>query len=143
MKYLKLFEEFNPYSGKQFVDKLRIYTQASPVVKSISPNVIEDNRISFDVFTNIPGDYSSGNKTFRVTIPVNIVSKAKVETFEDGKKVFTAALEPDGENDINNILYNYIEALGLYDDSSIENLVDSYRDINTVSDIKKIIKQMG
>lgn len=143
MKYVKLFEEFNPYSGKQFADKLKIYTEAAKCVKSVSPYAIEDNLIIFDVYTTVPGDYQSGNKIFKVFIPTNVVSKAYVETYESGKKVFTATLEPKGENDINNILYNYIEALGLYDDSTIENLVDAYRSINSVEDIQNIIKQQG
>ena len=143
MKYVKLFEEFNPYSGKQFADKLKIYAEAAECVKSVSPYTIENNLIVFDVYTNIPGDYKLGNKVFKVCIPTNIVSKAYVETYESGQKVFTTGLEPDHENDINDILYNYIEALELYDDTTIENLVDAYQSIKTVKDIQNIVKQLG
>lgn len=143
MKHLKLFEEFNPYTGKQFADKLKIYAEASIITKSVSPYVFTNNMITFDIYTNIPGDYNTGNKVFKVLIPTNTTSKSYVETYEGGKKVSKNYLQPDKENDINNILMNYVEVCGLYDDSSIENVVDAYKTITSAEDIKKIIKDLG
>lgn len=143
MKHLKLFEEFNPYTGKQFADKLRIYAEASELTKSVSPYKFVENTIIFNIYTDIPGDYNNGNKVFKVSIPTDIVSKSYVDTYEDGKHVLRTSLEPETENDINNILLNYIEVCGLYDDSSIENIVDAYEKISSIEDIKRIIKNMG
>ncbi len=138
MKYIKLFEEFNPYTGKQFVDKLRIYAEASIITKSVSPCTFTNNTISFDINTSIPGDYNKECKMFRVLIPIDTVSKSYVDTYEGSKKVFRTSLEPDSENDINNILLNYIEACQLYDDSFIESVVDAYKTITCPDDIKNI-----
>jgi hypothetical protein len=143
MKHLKLFEEFNPYTGKQFADKLKIYAEASIVTKSVSPYELNGNMIIFDIYTSIPGDYNTGNKIFKVSIPVDTVSKSYVDTYESGKKVLRTSLEPGDENDINNILLNYIEACELYDDSSTENIVDAYKTVTGVEDIKKIIRNLG
>jgi len=143
MKHLKLFEEFNPYTGKQFADKLKIYAEASIVTVSVSPYEFDENKIIFSIYTNIPGDYNAGNKVFKVSIPTNLVSKSYVETYEGGKEVLNTSLEPDGENDINDILLNYIEACELYDDSTTENIVDAYKEIKSPEDIKKIIKDLG
>jgi hypothetical protein len=143
MKHLQLFEEFNPYTGKQFADKLKIYAEASDITKSVSPYTFVGNTITFDIYTNIPGDFDKGEKVFKVSIPTDIVSKSYVDTYEGGKKVLRASLETDSENDINNILMNYIEVCGLYDDSSTEYIVDAYKDITSIEDIKKIIKNMG
>jgi len=155
MKHLKLFEEFNPYhngtqshnfnpyTGKQFADKLKIYAEASEVTKSVSPYEFDENMIIFNIFTNTAGDYNPGDKVFKVSIPVDMVSKSYVDTYESEKHVLRASLEPDTENDINDILLNYIEACGLYDDSTTENVVDAYKTITCVEDIKKIIKDLG
>jgi hypothetical protein len=139
MNHLKLFEEFNPYTGKRFAEKLRLYCLASQVCKRVTPIRQIDKNLIFDMITNTPGDYNSGKKSFEVIIPTDIVSKARILTFENGKKVLDVNLEPDGENDINNILMNFIEAANLYDDSSITAIVDAYSKINSPEDIKKII----
>jgi len=155
MKHLKLFEEFNPYhdgaqtknfnpyTGKQFADKLKIYAEASEVTKSISPYEFDENLIIFNIFTNIVGDYNPGKKVFKVSITVDMVSKSYVDTYESGKHVLRSSLEPDTENDIDDILLNYIEACGLYDDSTTENVVDAYKTVTCADDIKKIIKDLG
>jgi hypothetical protein len=85
----------------------------------------------------------NGFKRFEVIIPTDVVSKARILTFEKDKKVLDVSLEPDGENDINNILMNFIEAANLYDDSSIQAIVDAYSRINSPSDIKRIIQTNG
>lgn len=140
MKHLKLFEEFNPYTGRKFAQKLVIYAKASSIVRNVTPIKETPHDLSFEIHTNVPGDTKMGDKIFKVIIPDNYVDKAYVETYEGGEKVFTASLEPDGENDINDILMNYIEATELYDDSAIEKIVDAYRNIDSPDDIKRLVR---
>lgn len=143
MKHLRLFEEFNALSGRKFGEKLRIYAEASEVVTHVSPISNEKGNLIFSIDTKLPGDYENGNKFFKVIIPVDTVSQAIVETYEGGKKVFTATLEPYDENNIDDILVNFIEATNLYDDSSVQNIVDAYYSIKTPQDIKNIVKKLG
>jgi len=143
MKHLKLFEEFNPYTGMSFAEKLCIYAEASEVATKVTPILKAKNSLSFKIMTSIPGDYNGGHKSFEVVIPTDIVNKAYVITYENDKKVLTTSLEPQNENDINDILMNYIEATQIYDDSSVENIVDAYNQIKSPDDIKNIISQLG
>jgi len=141
MKHVMLFEEFNPYTGKAFAEKLRIYALASEVSKKVSEIRLKDEDFSFEVYTNLPNEAPQGTKSFYVYIPMDKVSTVRVDTYENDKKTFSTNLEPKGENDINNILMNFIESLNLYDDSSIERIVDEYKNIKTPDDIKRILQR--
>lgn len=142
MKYFKLFEEFNPYTGKEFIDKLRLFAQGSSYVNSVSSIMADENVFSFEIDTSIPADFGDerGCKTFKVVVPMNIVDTPYVETYENGKKVLTASLEVKGENQIDLLLLNYLEATQLYNDAPVQDLVDNYKNIKTVKDIQRIIK---
>jgi hypothetical protein len=140
LKYVKLFEEFNRLTGKTFVDKLRIYAEASDAVIKMYPTKNIDGNYVFSIDSNIPAENGDGKKSFLVKVPTDVVSRVSVTTYVGKNEVFSANLEPDGENDITVILKNFIEAAQLYDDNMIESLVDAYNSIHTVSDIHKILK---
>jgi hypothetical protein len=140
MKHFKLFEEFNKLTGKKFIDKLRLYAEASPVSKKVSPIRLTSNDYLFDIVSNIPAENSSGEKTFLIKVPTDIVSKVLVTTYVEGKEVFSQNLEPDGENDIDVILRNFIEAAQLYDDTIIETIIAAHDKVHTVNDIHNLIK---
>jgi len=155
MKYLKLFEDFdqrtekvedpnmNPYTAKELTNKLRIYAEASIQVKHVTPIEKTGGVYIFEVYTNMPDETIHGEKKFVVTIPEGKPNQGTAQTVEGGRIVFTASLEPNTENNITDILTNYIEALNLYDDSSVDQIVNAYREIETPSDIKMIIKTLG
>ena len=136
MIHVKLFEEFNLYSIKKLVDKLRIYAEASDVATSVSSIKDHDSKLSFSIFTNLPGDKFDGNKSFVITVSREGIT---VETFIENKSEIKVSLEPAGENDIHTILINFIEATSLYNDGIIEAIVDAHKNVNTPSDIKKIL----
>lgn len=139
MVHVKLFEEFNSYSAINFAKKLKIYAEASDVVESVSSIEEDSGKLSFSISTNLPGDKFKGRKFFVVVIPMNKTSDVSVETFVDNKSEIKVSLEPKGENDINEILMNFIEACSLYNDAVIEMIVDAYNKINSPADIKKLI----
>jgi hypothetical protein len=143
MKYIKLFEQFNPYNAEQLVNKMRIYAEASIQVKKVTPAKKLDGVYVFEVFSNMPDDTMSGEKKFVITIPGEKPNQGTAQTVEGGKVVFTATLEPSNENDITNILTNYIEALNLYDDATVDQVVNAYKEIISPNDIKKIISALG
>lgn len=145
MKYFKLFEEFNPYSGKQFIDKLHIYAEASPYAKKVTSVMADNNVFYFEIYTNIPADFKDqkGTKDFKVIVPMNIKDVPYVETYENGKKVLYTSLETKGENEIDLLLMNFIEATQLYNDGSVQDIVDAYKNIKKPEDIKQIIKTLG
>jgi hypothetical protein len=143
MQKMILFEEFNPYTGKQFAEKLKIYAEASENTLAVSHIVSKGEYLTFYIHTNLPGDYvNNAKKIFLVIIPVNTVEKSRVKTFEGGKQVLEVNLEPLGENDINLILINFIEATGLFNDTATEFIVDNYKKARTPEDIKKLIKTL-
>ena len=145
MKHFKLFEEFNPYSGSQFIDKLKIYADASPYAKKVTEIRADDGAFSFEIDTNIPAEFGNqkGFKSFKVVVPMNIQDMPYVDTFEDGKKVLHTSLEIKGENQIDLLLMNYIEATQLYNDGSIQDIVDAHKTIKTSQDITRIINTLG
>lgn len=142
MKYIKLFEEFNPYTGKVFAEKMRLYAEASEYVVNVSKITELTDAVSFTISTEIPTDFQpTGKKTFKVIIPTDIENTPYVETYENNKLVLTTSLEAKGENDIELILINFIEATGLFDDTVIQAIVDKHDKIKTVADIKHLIAQ--
>ena len=145
MKYFKLFEEFNPYTGKEFIDKLRIYAEASPYAKNVTEIKANAGSFSFEIETSIPADFGDqkGVKSFKVTVPINITDIPYVDTYENGKLVLHTALEIKGENEIDLLLLNFIEATALYNDGSIQDIVDAYKTIKTSQDITRIINTLG
>lgn len=145
MKHFKLFEEFNPYTGKEFIDKLRIYAEASPYAKKITQIKADAGVFSFEILTSIPAEFGAqkGVKTFRVVVPMNIKDIPYVDTYEDGKKVLHTSLEIKGENEIDLLLMNYIEATQLYNDGSVQDIVDAYKTIKSPQDITRIINTLG
>ncbi len=145
MKYIKLFEQFNPYTGKEFIDKLRIYAEASPYAKKITEIKADNDVFSFEIHTNIPADFGDqkGAKNFCVVVPMNIKDVPYVDTFENGEKVLHTALETKGENEIDLLLMNFIEATQLYDDGSVQDIVDAHKNIKSPQDITRIIKNIG
>lgn len=142
MKYFKLYEEFNQTDGKKFIEKLTIYAKGGRDVKKVSSvKKNEYGEYYFEISTTQPGDFVIGaKKSFRVYVPTNIKNFPYVDTYEAGRRVFNASLEPKGENDPELILINFIEATNLYDDSVTQDLADAYEKITTVEDITKIIK---
>ena len=145
MKYFKLFEEFNPYTGKEFIDKLRIYAEASPYAKKVTEIQADAGVFSFEIDTSIPADFGNekGVKTFKVVVPMNITDVPYVDTYEDGKKVLHTSLEIKGENQIDLLLMNFIEATELYNDGSVQDIVDAYKTIKRPQDITQIINTLG
>jgi hypothetical protein len=140
MTYFKLFEEFNPYTGKEFVEKLKLFAQGSPYAKSVSSVRVDNDVFFFTIETDIPADHNGDEKTFKVVVPMNIKDVPYVETIENGKMTMKASLETKGENQIDLLLMNFIEAAQLYDDGIIDNLIAHYKEIKSVQDIARIIK---
>lgn len=142
----KLYEEFNPYSPTELAEKLRIFALASPAVTSVS-EIKKGGSLVFYIFTNLPPDsQTSGTKTYKVVIPRGSLENSRVTTLEgpkdNQKEDFRTSIEIVGENDIQVILLNFLEATDLYDDNVIEDLVDSAEEIENTEDIKKIISTL-
>ena len=140
----KLFEEFNPYTGAELARKLRIYAEASESTTGVSEISEVGKDFVFDIFTNLPPDsQTTGTKTYRVKIPYSQIEKARVITMEgpkgDQKVTFNTSIEINGENDLEVILLNFLEATNLYDDNVIQDIVDAAENIENVEDIKKIV----
>ena len=141
MRHFKLFEEFNPYTGKVLIEKMKLYAEASEYVAKITPVVSEDDKLSFKIITKIPAEFeTTGTKTFKIIVPTN-ADKPYVETYENDKLVLTTSIEIKGEDDVDLILINYIEATQLYDDSIAQAIVDKHDKIKTIQDIRHIIAQ--
>ena len=144
MPRFKLFEEFNPYTGLELSKKLHLFARGSESVIRVTEIDQEEKVFVFKIYTNIPANVAEdGEKIFRVEIPFSQVEGARIITYDSkagSKKEFETAIEVDGENDLNVILMNFLEATQLYDDSSVQNLVDSSKHIHTIEDIKRIIK---
>jgi hypothetical protein len=140
----KLFEEFNPYTGLELSKKLRLFAQGSESAIRVTEIDQDEKVFVFKIYTNIPANIvEDGEKIFRVEIPFSQVEGARIITYDSkagSKKEFETAIEVDGENDLNVILMNFLEATQLYDDGSVQNLVDSSKHIHTIEDIKRIIK---
>lgn len=145
MKHFKLFEEFNPYSGSQFIDKLKIYADASPYAKKVTEIKANTGSFSFEIETSIPADFGDqkGVKSFKVTVPTNMIDVPYVDTYENGKLVLHTTLEIKGENEIDLLLLNFIEATALYNDGSIQDIIDAHKTIKTSQDITQIINTLG
>jgi len=139
----KMFEEFNPYTGAELARKLRVYAEASESTIEVTQIREIGRDFVFDIYTNLPPDsQTDGTKTYRVKIPYSQVEKARVVTLEgpkgDQKETFTTSIEIDGENDLEVILLNFLEATNLYDDNVIQDIVDAAKNIQKPEDIKKI-----
>ena len=144
MGHFKLYEEFNPYTGKAFIEKLRLYALASDSTKKVTPVVVGKGILSFNIETTIPADFQpTGVKSFEVIVPTNIKDSPYVETYENGKLVLTTSIEVENENEIDLILINFIEATQLYNDGPIQDIVDAVDRVKTPKDIKDIIKTRG
>jgi hypothetical protein len=144
MRFL-LFEQFNPYSGAELAKKLRIYAQASDIVTNVTEIKQKKKDFVFSIYTSLPGE-TDGTQMFRVEIPFSQIEQARVLTFEGSgenyKEVFSTSIEINGENDLDVILLNYLEATHLFDDNDIQALVDSAKKIQSVNDIKKITRTL-
>lgn len=135
----KLYEQFNPYDGRALANKFRILAQASPVAKNVSLIRDEDGDYVFWIKTSIPADWKTGNKSFKIIVTKR-KDDSKVETYEDSEKVFTSGIEIPSEDNLEVFLLDYLEATNLYDDSSIQTIVDNHDKIQSPSDIRKLIK---
>jgi hypothetical protein len=140
MKHVKLFEEFNPYTGEELAKKLRMLASASDVVVKVSPITQEKKDFVFTLNTKLKGD--SGNLDYKVFIPFSQIEKARVVTLQKGKKTFSANIEIADENDIDIILTNFIETTQLFDDSQVEEIIENFKKLNSVDDIKKLLKTL-
>jgi len=137
---IKLFEEFNEMSGRNFVKKLRMFSSMSPYVISVSKTRKEGNSLVFNIETDMPGENDLNcKKSFKVIVPLDTISHAKVETYEKGKLKFETTLEPANENDEKFLVINFIEATSIYDDPLVQDLVDNFDKIKDEKDIEKII----
>ena len=147
MSRFKLFEEFNPYSGLELAKKLRLYAEASSNVRFVTPIVEKGKDFEFVIHTNNRADYvDNGFKVLRVEIPFSQIDKAVVVTYEGEaknlKKVLTTSIEIPGEDDLEVILLNYLEAANLYDDGDVQDLIDNCRHLETVHDIHKVVSTL-
>lgn len=147
MSRFKLFEEFNPYSGLELAKKLHLYAEASSNVKYVTSIIEKEKTFEFVIHTNNRADFvDNGFKVLKVEIPFSDVYKAEVVTFEgepkDLKKVLTTSIEIPGEDNLEVILLNYLEAANLYDDSDVQRLIDDCKKIKNVQDIKKIVASL-
>ncbi len=139
-----MIEKFDSYTRKQFAEKLKIYAEASIKVHDVSQIVKMGEHLTFYIHTDLPGDYvDDTNKIFLVIIPLNKTEKLRVKTFEGSKQVLEVSLAPKGEEAIDSILINFIEATELYDDTVIQFITDNYKKIHTPEDIKKITKTLS
>jgi hypothetical protein len=140
MRYLQLFEEFNPYTGEELAKKLRMLASASDVVSKASPITQEKKDFVFMLNTKLKGDH--GNLDYKVFIPFSQIEKARVVTFQNGKQTFSANIEVANENDIDIILTNFIETTQLFDDTQVGEIIENYKKLNSVEDVKKLLKTL-
>jgi hypothetical protein len=133
-----MFEEFNERTGRDFVENLVKLCKVSKVVTKLFPVEKEGNKLTFKIDTNLRDDNAAGNKSFKVFVPVDM-SPAYVETYEEGKKTFTATLEPDGETSMMSIFIDFIEATSLFDDPVAQTIVTNIKKIHTIEDLVKIL----
>lgn len=141
MRWIMLFEEFTLQTGKPFIEKLRMYALASAVSRRVSEIEHGENFLKFSIHTEIPGDFNGYTKDFVVTVPTN-KEIPYVETYEGGKMVLKVTIEPK-HGDVEYSVMNYLEATELYDDSSIQYIVDIYNDLKDPQQIKDVIKNLG
>lgn len=159
-KHIAAFEEFepdqaeastelkNPYTEKELVVKLRLYALASDVPTDVTEIVKHDGAYSFDIFTEIPSDTREfGHKMFHIEVSDKSASASRILTYEGDKHkgykaVMDTSIEITGENNLQVILWNYIEATQLFDDNVTEDVVDACRNVHTVEDIQKIAKTL-
>ena len=143
MKHLKLFEEFNPYTGKQLADKLRMFAQASDVVTGVSEVKQVGKDFVFEISTHLKRDREGdGEKSFRVYIPFSQIEKARVVTIAKGKKEFSTNIEIKDENDLQVILMNFFEATGIFDDNVIDEIVYNASKLKNVQQVKTLLKTL-
>ena len=143
MKHLKLFEEFNPYTGKQLADKLRMFAQASDVVTGVSEVKQVGKDFVFEISTHLKRDgEGDGEKSFRVYIPFSQIEKARVVTIAKGKKEFSTNIEIKDENDLQVILMNFFEATGIFDDNVIDEIVYNASKLKNVQQVKTLLKTL-
>jgi hypothetical protein len=135
---IQMFEEFNEKSGRDFIENLVKLCKVSKVVKKIFPIEKIGNKLTFKFDTNVRDDNAYGNKSFKVFVPIDM-SPAYVETYEEGKKSFTATLEPKGETSITSIFIDFIEATSLFDDTQTQAIVSHIKNIHTAEDLLKIL----
>lgn len=142
MKHIKLFEEFNPYTGKELAEKLKMFSDASDSVNSVSPITQTEKDFMFTIDSKIPVENGKGNKKFQVFIPFSQIEKARVLTIENGKQTFSTDIEIKNENDLQVILMNFIEATQIFNDGVVDELVYNASKLNTVSAVKKMVKTL-
>ncbi len=137
---IQLFEEFNEKTGKEFVEKLVLFSKPSPYVKSVTEVMKIGNSLEFSIHTNLPGENNpDAKKVFKIIVPLDFVSRAKVETYENEKRTFSTSLEPKGEDNEMTLVMNFVEATGIYDDPIIREIVDNFEKIKSSEDIQKIV----
>jgi len=135
-RFVKLFEKFS--DGMTFIEKMKIFAEASEVPTSVGGIKREGNGAYFFIETKLPGDFQSGTKTFKVIVPFNR-SKPHIIVYENNKKVSDDTLEAKGDDE-KVIFMNYIEITQLFEDPVIEKIVDKFRTVNSPQDVKKLIK---
>jgi hypothetical protein len=142
MKHIKLFEEFNPYTGKELAEKMRMFAAASDSISSVTNITQEEKDFTFTIDSKIPSENGKGYKKFQVFIPFSQIDKARVITIENGKTTFSTNIEIKNENDLQVILTNFIEATQIFNDGVVDELVYNASKLNTISEVKKMVKTL-
>ena len=153
MKHIKIFEQFiketpkdeHRHTGREYAEKMRIYAEASDVPTVVTPIKKEEGSFTFSIATDIPGFFTDkGKTTYKVVVPEICIEKVPyVITMEDGEETLKTSLEISGENKMNILLYNFIEATNLYDDHFITAIVNRNHSALTSEDIRKFVKELG
>lgn len=144
LKYIKLFEELtSSVTAEEIITRMRAYAEASINTARVSETKKMDGALVFEVYSTMPDESGDGKKKFVVLVPIKNPFSAIAQTVENDKVTFVATLEPGGESDIIDMLTNYIEALNLYDDASVDQVVNAWKEITKPDDVKLVIKALG
>lgn len=146
-RYVTMFEDYNPYSSKELAKKFLLYAQASDVPEEVTSLRKVNEDYSFQIFTNLPSDKRNfGRKLFEVIVPSD-TQQSKVKVYEGNKEKGYAfsletPLEVTGENNLEVILTNFIEATQLFDDNVTEDVVRMCKEVSSPEEIAKIAKTL-
>lgn len=144
-EYVKLFEEFTRQTGVPFIEKLRLFALASDVPTHVSEIEQDGVDASFKIDTKLPGDATSGYKSFKIVIPLNMATPYIITYCSDKevKKDTIEAQKPYSTTPKIDIFLNYVEVTQIFNDPCVELLADNFDKFETTEQIIASIKKYG